>query len=164
MLQYRVDDNHYIRVASDKDDAAEIAVVMEFAIKDSPMKSLLIDPMGLYEVVKEYLNDSQNKTIILLVNKGGYILGLLMGEVTTLPRFKQPTKIASETIWWVDSSSRGHGGVKLLEAFELWAGLRECQYISMSSQNNPYMDRLARLYANRGYEKMEEHYLKKVKA
>lgn len=67
--------------------------------------------------------------------------------------------IASELFWFVDPSKRGEG-IKLLNAFELWAINNNCKRIIMVHLMDSMPEKVGRFYERTGYRKLEVHYVK----
>ena len=77
------------------------------------------------------------------------------------PDLHYPRTLAVETFWYVDPSSRG-GGILLLNAFEALAVELNCDCVAMVHMVDSSPEQLEKLYARRGYEIVEKHYVKEL--
>ena len=75
--------------------------------------------------------------------------------------FHFPRKVAVETYWYVEPEYAGHGR-ELLDYFEAWAKEQGCQFTAMIHLVDSYPDRLHKMYENRGYKLIEQHFLKEI--
>lgn len=69
-----------------------------------------------------------------------------------------PVKVASEIIWWIEPDWRGGAAMKMLTTYERWAADCGCQYVSMVGLGDD--PAVSKLYAHRGYQAVERHFLK----
>jgi len=100
--------------------------------------------------------------IINLPNEEGVILiyenhGMLVATVT--PFLFGKLKIAADIAWWIDPEHRGQkAGGELMEAFEYWAKLVGCNFVSMASLD----DSVGKYYEKKGYVLQERAYTKEI--
>lgn len=64
---------------------------------------------------------------------------------------------AKESIWYIAPDGRGCGALRMLDAYEAWAREQGCTVIGMASLA---VNDVSRLYARRGYEPVETHFIK----
>lgn len=144
-----------IRLASNKDSLRIRQLCQEFFL-ESPYQSLSFDLAYVESQISLFLADP-NKVVILL-EKGSEIVGILAGLVTSLPL--SPARIAAEIVWYVQPEHRGRESLSLLSAYEYWATeVMKVDFITVSNLVN--LD-LSKFYEKRGYMKTETAYMKQV--
>jgi hypothetical protein len=98
---------------------------------------------------------------LCLVNDvDGIAQGVLMAVAAEHPF--GPVWMARETLWWIDPSHRGTAAVRMLDAFESWAGSQGCSFAGMAGMGDD--PTVGILYQRRGYRVAETHYLKALRA
>ena len=71
--------------------------------------------------------------------------------------------IAQELFWWSDPRARGTGAaIRLLQGFEDWAREQGAGTVIMASTSTLAPQKLARLYARRGYKSVDVNYAKRL--
>lgn len=85
---------------------------------------------------------------ILVAEEGGAVIGMIGLLVSEHPFSGE--RVAGELFWWVEPERRGHGA-RLMRAGERWAAAHRATRIQMIAPN----DRVATLYARRGYARLE---------
>lgn len=129
---------------------------MDFAYA-SPYRKYGIDGEVVAEAVKGYLEDTQNKTcLILRVNKEPH--GIL--AAICAPNMFNRYSICVENIWWIDPEYRNFKYSRLmLDAYEYWARtIKKAQIVQMVSLD----DNLHNLYTRRGFVRAENAYIKEL--
>lgn len=103
--------------------------------------------------------DGQPHVIILALD-GDRPCGMLIGVLTQLS-FSQ-LKIAVELAWYLEPDFRGtRKAFDLINAYEHWAkNVVQADAVQMVSLTSLNPDKLQKLYERRGYQKMEETYVK----
>jgi hypothetical protein len=96
--------------------------------------------------------------LCLVFEQGGVARGVLAAQAGT--HHLAPVKVASEIVWWIDPAWRGRAALKMLAAYEAWAAERGCAYVSMVGLGR--YPAPAELYARRGYEPVELHFLRSL--
>ncbi len=86
----------------------------------------------------------------------GIARGVLAAQASAHPF--APISFASEIIWWIDPAFRGPSAMKMLAAYETWAGERGCHFAGIVGLGSE--PATANLYLRRGYEPAETHFLK----
>lgn len=71
-------------------------------------------------------------------------------------------KYAFETVWWIQSDSRGKAATEMLDYYEDWAKYQGCVFAGMAALQT--FQRASIIYRRRGYEATETHFLKKLVA
>ena len=66
-------------------------------------------------------------------------------------------KWAKETVWYITPAHRGRGGLRMLDAYEEWAGSAGCAVVSMAALAS---NDVSRIYERRGYSPAETHFVK----
>lgn len=66
-------------------------------------------------------------------------------------------RIAKETVWYVTTTARGRGAIKMLDAYEAWARSVGCVSVGMASL---ITNDVSSLYERRGYSAVETHFMK----
>ena len=93
--------------------------------------------------------------LCLIYEREGSARGVL--AAVAAPHHLAPVKVASEIIWWIDPDWRGRAAMKMLAAYERWAAECGCQYVSMVGLGAD--PAISTLYARRGYQAVERHFL-----
>lgn len=73
-----------------------------------------------------------------------------------------PTRIAKETVWWIDPEHRGAEASAMLEAYERWAAEVGAKAVGMAAL--AIAPRAGAIYARRGYHPAETHFIKTLTA
>ena len=124
------------------------------------MGSKFADKARLIEHVG-YDPESMEKTFAYLIGDGNCCV--LVGESGAIGGMKSPHPfnhahwIAQELFWW----SEGREGLRLLDAFEAWAG-EQCATVRMITLEAVNPERMGRLYQRRGYAPLEHGYIKRL--
>lgn len=99
--------------------------------------------------------------IVLVTEAHSVITGLLVGQLTSL-WWNHKVVIATELAWWVDPEHRGGpAGIRLLEAFERWAGDAGANVVCLSDMVMDGVD-VGALLGRRGYRLIERSHVKEV--
>ena len=96
--------------------------------------------------------------VCFVLDVEGIARGVLMAAATEHP-FGQ-VWVARETVWFIETAYRGLSAVKMLDAYEVWARERGCEYIGMAGMGDD--PAVGTLYRRRGYSVAETHYLKAI--
>jgi len=109
------------------------------------------DPITLYGVVAGIINDPDK--VFLLAEDKGFLAGVthkfLLGSQL----------MAVELGWYVEPEARGQKvGKALIESFEDWAKIMNCELITMISID----DEVGEYYKKRGYALYERSYMKEL--
>lgn len=92
---------------------------------------------------------------VILVNED--LTGMVWGMATQFPW--GVIKVASEMVWWVDPSERGHGlGKELLKALNEWALEQDCKILALTGLDKD----VASIYEKAGFELYERTYFKRI--
>jgi GNAT superfamily N-acetyltransferase len=75
----------------------------------------------------------------------------------TYRHFFNTERVASEVFWWAKS-----GGMELLKAFEAWAKEQGASRVMMVCLHALEPERVARIYARRGYEPLEHSFVRRI--
>jgi len=96
--------------------------------------------------------------VLALLHDGKVIggLGYVVADDLHCPR-----SLAIETFWFVPPENRG-GGMLLLQAFEDVARDLHCDGVAMIHLTDSHPDALEKVYARRGYNLVEKHYVKEL--
>lgn len=95
--------------------------------------------------------------VCLLLEIDGIAQGIL--AATAFPHPYGPVSVAKESMWWIEPEHRGGtAAVRMLDAFEMWARRRGCQFTGVAGMGDD--PRVGALYERRGYRGAEVHYLK----
>ena len=92
--------------------------------------------------------------------KNNAVVGMICG--IHHPNILTNELTATEMFWFVDPRHRGGVGTKLLDAFEDWAKSKGCSKVVMVSMADLMPEIVGRIYENKGYEKLETHYIKGI--
>ena len=110
----------------------------------------------------------KNSWTALLDSGVGVIFALIRDEEihgviggVKYPDLNSGVLCATEFFWFVDKAHRGRG-LTLLKRFEMWAGEHGCKKIFMVHMADLMPDAVKKIYARKGYKKMETHYVKEV--
>lgn len=98
--------------------------------------------------------------ILALRNNTGQMVGALGAIV--FPDINDGKLVATEAFWYVLPGERHGGGLRLLHAFEEWAAARGAARLIMVHLLTLMPEKLAALYARRGYRPIETHYVKEL--
>jgi len=100
-----------------------------------------------------------NGTVFGLFDRAGEIIGGL-GCIKG-PDLACGIMTAIETFWFVAPGRRGNG-LKLLDAFEQWAEDNDCPRTAMIHLVDFQPEVLTRLYQDRGYKLIEQHFVRGI--
>lgn len=98
---------------------------------------------------------------ICLVADVGEIVGMASGIVSPV-YFNHAHKSGEELFWWVSSDAPPMTGMRLLTALEQAASALGCQSWQMKSVDRLNGERMARVYARRGYRPSEHSFIKRL--
>ena len=114
------------------------------------------------EVVMSFLNEPQNKTVILAKDKEGNNIGMIAGIATEM--LFNYGKIAAEQLWWMEPEYRGSRiSLELLESFHYWAkDVMKCDFVQMASLNDDIGSKVNKFYKRKGYSFTESAFIRKV--
>lgn len=116
-------------------------------------------------ILEDFIKDTENKVVILLMHENGEALGLLAATKISYPLIKE--EFATETIWYVrDRGRKGRNPFRMVEAYEHWAKLKNCSHAQLSIRaklSRRDTKRLNRIYKKRGYDNVETMYIRKLK-
>lgn len=88
----------------------------------------------------------------LLLEKDGKVEGALLAICSWHPFLR--IRMANELMWWINPSARGKESIRMLDAYEYWAHFEQkADAIYLASTTD---ERVAKLYARRGYTKKEQ--------
>lgn len=119
---------------------------------------VIVDPD---HATKTYQRMMRNGTaVVFALMDGDNVVGGLGGIKG--PDLHHPRIVAVETFWFVLTEHRGEG-LKLFTAFEKWASANNCDAVAMVHLTDSHPDILEKLYARKGYDLIEKHYLKVLK-
>lgn len=111
------------------------------------------DENTIRQLATSILSSDGSNAICLLHEDGGMVAGVVT------PFFFGKKRIASEIGWWVEPDKRRTKvGSELIDGFEEWAKVTQCQLISMVSLD----DELGKYYEKRGYHLHERVYMKEI--
>jgi hypothetical protein len=99
---------------------------------------------------------STPRMLCLALDVDGVAQGLLMAVAFEHPF--GPVWMARETVWWIDLTYRGNAAIRMLDAYERWAGEQGCAFAGMAGMGDD--PDVAKLYLRRGYKPAEKHFLK----
>jgi RimJ/RimL family protein N-acetyltransferase len=116
---------------------------------------LAFDPAHAARTVADHIEDPRKLALVLVVD--GVLRGVLAASVALSPL--SPVLVAQEVIWWIAPAHRGCSAVRMLRAYETWAGAQGCAGLGVSGLNDP---RVARLYGRAGFDLIENKFLKMV--
>jgi GNAT superfamily N-acetyltransferase len=104
----------------------------------------------------------QSEAFICLVADEGGVVGMAAGAVSPV-YFNHAHRSGEELFWWVDPANASHGiGLRLLDALEAAAKAKGCESWQMKSIARLNGDRMAKLYARRGYRASEHTFIKRL--
>lgn len=99
---------------------------------------------------------AHSKACCIVHDVGGVAQGVLMA--VAFEHAFGPVLLAKETVWWIDPAHRGSAAMRMLDVYENWASEQECVYAGMAGMGDD--PTVGKLYARRGYNIAETHYLK----
>jgi GNAT superfamily N-acetyltransferase len=98
--------------------------------------------------------------MVAVLGEPGCVVGAVGGLL--YPDLNDGALVAAEAFWFVSPGARGRGALALLDEYEAWAREAGAARLSMVHLVSLNADRLARLYARRGYRPVEVHYIKEI--
>jgi hypothetical protein len=93
-----------------------------------------------------------------VLEQDGRAQGVLMAVAAEHPF--GPVRLARESLWWIEPEYRGLSAPKMLDAYEDWSRLQDCDYAGMAGMGAD--PDVANLYLRRGYKPAEVHFLKAI--
>lgn len=145
-----------LRVATEEDFEVVKNLVLKF-IYSTKYKDLCSEETINSNLIK-FLSPSTDRLVLLYGD-----IGLLMAIKTPFPMGDFST--ANEVLWWVNPEERNkHVGEELMNAFEYWAKMVDCKFISMTKfvSNTPLDKKLDKFYTKKGYVMYERTYVKEI--
>lgn len=136
-----------IREARVSDIPALLKMGRAFADKANLAEHVGYDPANMENTFAEMI---AGEHYCLFIGQSGAI-----GGAKSPHPFNYSHWIAQELFWW----SEGREGLRLLAAFEEWAG-EHCQSVRMITLEAVNPERMGRLYQKRGYDPLEHGYIK----
>ena len=111
----------------------------------------------------EHLATAPSATVIV-AEDDGRLTGVIAGVV--MPVFVNHAQpMAQESFMWVCPEARRAGVASaLIEALEAWAFVRGARTLSMVAWHGSGHEAVGKLYRGLGYEPLEYHYVKEIKA
>lgn len=141
-----------VKIANKDDFNIIEKLALEFA--DNSVYKGLLDPEKIRDNIKRVLNNSVEEGVIILYDDKGFIAGVVTEILFGLDR------VATELAWWVTPSERNTKvGTDLLKAFEAWAKIIGCRFVSVNCLSD--LD-LNDFYTKMGFSLYEKAYLKKI--
>lgn len=107
------------------------------------------DPHSMVQTFEQML---ANEDFVIFVGEAGAIGGMIARHP-----FNYDTRFVDELFWW----SEGREGLRLLKAFEDWAGSRGA-LVRMTALEAVEPERVGQLYERRGYVPLERAYIRVV--
>lgn len=125
----------------------------------SPYYKLPLDEDKLDTLVTYFLSNPR-EGIIILLNQGSVVCGLLCARVSDL-LFNQ-SKVASEVVFWIEPEHRGGTGASLLIAgFEHWADeVAKVNVKQLVCLEDETVDKVSLFYKRKKYTPFERGFLK----
>jgi len=102
------------------------------------------------------LHLARPESLCLVLDEDGEAQGILMAAAYEHPF--GPVRLARETVWWIEPHHRGLAAVRMLDAYEDWAGEQDCDFTGMAGMGAD--PEVSKLYRRRGYRTAETHFLK----
>ncbi len=122
---------------------------------------------GTYQDIQKHLEGwitDSSHLVLLLCSAEDLAVGIFVGSKLDSPFLFHPW--ASELLWWVSPEGRkGRNPFRMLEAFEVWAGEKNCVYIQVSlpeRYSRKKKKRLNRIYRRKGFRPTEKSYTKEL--
>lgn len=97
--------------------------------------------------------------ICLVADEGG-VVGMTAGVLSPV-YFNHAHVSGEELFWWVSDDASQMAGIRLLSALEAEAKARGCHSFQMKSIARLNGDRMAKVYAHRGYRPSEHTFIKR---
>jgi GNAT superfamily N-acetyltransferase len=144
----RADRGHVIRLLKDSRAGAG------FDSPDGPTG--FVFPFDPVYAERLFLSHFSPRRLCLVNDIDGTPQGILMAAAFEHPF--GPVWLANETVWWIDPAHRGSAAVRMLDAYETWAGAEGCAFAGMAGMGADPI--VAKLYERRGYRVAETHFLK----
>lgn len=138
-----------IRHASLDDIPALMVMGAKFSEKAKLIESVGYEEASMENTFREMI---QGEHYAVIIGESGAIGGLRAPHP-----FNYSHWIAQELFWW----SEGREGLRLLDAFEQWAG-EVCSTVRMITLEAVNPERMGALYARRGYTLLEHGYIKSL--
>lgn len=135
-----------IREATRKDLPRLMEMGRKFADRARLKDHVGYDPYSMAQTFEAMIDGEQ---FCLLVSDKGAIGGMLAPHP-----FNHEQLFVDELFWW----SEGRDGLRLLEAFEDWAGSRGA-LVRMTALEAVEPDRVGKIYERRGYVPLERAYI-----
>jgi len=96
-----------------------------------------------------------------VMEEEGKLVGVMGGIVTSM-LFDKNTKVFMEVSWYVTPEFRRHG-MKMLETAQKYCMDLKVQRMIIGHMGNADRDRFEKVYARKGFELFEQHYIKELK-
>lgn len=106
------------------------------------------------------LNTPNTEAIILLYMKDDEPVGIMACRADE--SIYHVGKTANEILWHVDPGQPPNVAEELINAYEYWAKLVGCKYITLTSLEHDKVEALGRYYRRRGYKPVERAYKKEL--
>ena len=140
-----------IRPPKPEDTNALVELGVEFAEKSKPIHRMSVEPEKIRELIFRAINDPQ--VVGLVAENGTEVVGFIVGVIA--PSYFSNDLAFQELAFYM---RKGTGGVRLLTALEVEVAKRGVTKIYVGSK--PKFCDLGKVYKHRGYQLVEEHYLK----
>lgn len=141
-----------IRLATDEDVPAIVAMGQEFAETSTYREQMRTDPARLEAVALGILGNPD--AAMWVCERDGTLIGMLAMLLVTHPM--SGDRIASEIVWWMNPTARG-AGVRMLRAAEQWAQDNAAVAVHMIAPT----ERVGTFYAAIGYAAVEVNYYRR---
>jgi len=154
-----------LRLAEPKD----FEVVKEMAnrfFEASPYKDYPRDEKIFDTYIKSFLEPGEPSKVCVLSYEEDksaepILVGLIAFEVGSW--LFSPVKAGVEKALWIDPEYRKSQHAKdLIGAFEYWGKENKCELLQLSSLEGEYVEMLNKFYTKMGYQRVENHFLKKL--
>lgn len=99
--------------------------------------------------------------ILLVAEEDGEITGMAAGILSPV-YFNHSHLSGEELFWWVSERASQLTGMRLLNALEAEAKERGCSSFQMKSIDRLNGERMAKLYARKGYRASEHSFIKRI--
>lgn len=108
---------------------------------------------------EKFIVEGQKEALVLISHDKGKAVGVL-AAYSFVPMFSN-SKIAVESLWYLDPKYRGRRGVEMKKAYEYWAKLIGCEYVQYGVLSTS-PEGLEKMYLNDGMQFSEKVYIKKL--
>jgi len=142
-----------IRLSEEKDYAAAMMLVAEFAEESLAEYGTYLDPEQLQKTFDVIFKTS----FVAIVDEK--VVGCLGGRV--IEDLCSKNKVYEELIWYVNKDHRKYG-LKLLHYVEAWCWNEGIKRITMSCMHNSKTEAIYQLYEKLGFRPMETRFIKEL--